>query len=166
MPLTVQSLISIGGPGASSVICGGIVADLAWLDKFGISQPHRLAHFLAQCGEESDHFHTLTEYASGSAYEGRADLGNTQAGDGARFRGRGLIEETGRYNARSFTVWIQGIIPNAPDFEAQPQLLATFPWALYSAVWYWTSHNLNVLADANNIIEITHKVNGGLNGLG
>ncbi len=166
MPLTVQSLMSIGGPGASPVICGGIVADLAWLDKFGISQPHRLCHFLAQCGEESDHFHTLTEYASGAAYEGRADLGNTQPGDGVRFKGRGMIETTGRFNARAFTAWIRKIIPTAPDFEADPTLLATFPWALYSAVWYWTSHNLNVLADANNIIAITHKVNGGLNGLG
>jgi predicted chitinase len=166
MSLTVQSLMQIGGAGASQSICQGVVDDLAWLDKFGISVPHRLAHFLAQCGEESDHFHTLTEYASGSAYEGRRDLGNTQPGDGARFKGRGLIEETGRFNARAFTAWIRKIVPDAPDFEADPTKLATFPWATYSSVWYWTSHDLNSLADANNIIAITHKVNGGLNGLG
>ena len=164
--LTAQAILDIGGLKANRDIATGVVNSLAWLDTYGISQPARLAHFLAQCGEESDHFHTLEEYASGSAYEGRRDLGNTFPGDGPAFKGRGLIEVTGRANYRSFTQWIQKQIPDAPDFEAQPKLLATFPWALYSAVWYWQSHSLNTLADEDNIEAITHKVNGGLNGLG
>jgi predicted chitinase len=164
--LTAQAIIDIGGPRANPAIAAGTIASLAWLDTYGISQPARLAHFLAQCGEESDHFHTLREYASGAAYEGRRDLGNTFPGDGVLFAGRGLIEDTGRANYRAFTAWIRKQIPDAPDFEANPKLLETFPWALYSAVWYWTSHNLNVLADEDNIEAITHKVNGGLNGLG
>lgn len=164
--LTAQAILDIGGPRANPGIAAGIINSLAWLDTYGISQPARLAHFLAQCGEESDHFHTLREYASGAAYEGRRDLGNVFPGDGVMFAGRGMIEVTGRVNYRAFTVWMRKQIPSAPDFEMQPKLLETFPWALYSAVWYWTSHDLNRLADDDNIEAITHKVNGGLNGLG
>lgn len=164
--LTAQAILDIGGPKANKAIAVGTVNSLAWLDTYGISQPQRLAHFLSQCGEESDHFKTLREYASGAAYEGRRDLGNTHSGDGRRYPGRGLIETTGRANYRSFTVWTRKQIPDAPDFEAQPQLLETFPWALYSAVWYWVSHDLNKYADEDNIETITHKVNGGLNGFG
>lgn len=164
--LTASAILAIGGPRARPPIAVGLVANLAWLDTFGISQPHRLAHFLAQCGEESDHFKTTREYASGAGYEGRHDLGNTRPGDGVRFAGRGLIQTTGRANYHSFTAWIRKSVPTAPDFETSPALLEQFPWALYSAVWYWTSHDLNRLADDNNIETITHKINGGFNGLG
>lgn len=162
--LTTQDLLAIGGPRASPGICQGIVDNQSWLDKFGISVPHRFAHFIGQVGEETDHLHTTTEYASGAAYNGRRDLGNVQPGDGPRYRGHGDIMATGRANHRYFTTWIRKIIPDAPDFEAEPLKLAIHPWALYAAVWYWTSHDLNRLADDNNIEAITHKVNGGLNG--
>lgn len=164
--LTLATLKSIGGPKAATAVCGGILDSMAWLDRFGISQPQRLAHFLAQVGEESDHFHTTREYASGAAYEGRKDLGNVRPGDGIRFAGRGLIQVTGRTNYRSFTAWIGKVLPGVPDFEVSPALLEKFPWAFYSAVWYWMSHDLNRLADDNNIETITRKINGGLNGLG
>lgn len=164
--LTPQDLIAIGGPKAKLAVVEGIVDNLAWLDKFGISKPVRLVHFLAQTGEESDHFATLTEYASGDAYEGRGDLGNVKPGDGPRFKGRGNIELTGRTNYRAFTAWLRSTVPSAPDFEALPNLLAVYPWAIYAAVWYWASHNLNTLADRDDVDTITHKVNGGFNGLG
>lgn len=59
--------------------------------RFGIVTALEKAHFLAQVAHESDGFNTATEYATGAAYEGRKDLGNTQLGDGKRFKGRGLI---------------------------------------------------------------------------
>lgn len=163
--LTVEDLLAIGGPRAKRSVCQGIIDNLSWLDKWGISAPHRLAHFLGQTGEESDHFATLREYASGKEYEGRKDLGNTRPGDGVRYAGRCPIQLTGRYNYQRFTAWLRKIMPNCPDFEQQPALVQTYPWALYAAVFYWVGHNLNRLADDNNIIPLTKAINGGLRGL-
>ncbi|MCX7219989.1 MAG: glycoside hydrolase family 19 protein, partial [Burkholderiales bacterium] len=69
--------------------------------EFNINTPLRLASFLAQVGHESGQLKYLKELASGDAYEGRKDLGNTQAGDGVRFKGRGLIQITGRANYKA-----------------------------------------------------------------
>jgi hypothetical protein len=73
------------------------------MPKLAIVGELRQAHFLAQLAHESDGFRTTVEYASGAAYEGRQDLGNTEPGDGRRFKGRGLIQCTGRANYRAFT---------------------------------------------------------------
>jgi len=135
------------------------------LEKFGINTPLRFEHFMAQTAHESAGFRTTVEYASGEAYEGRKDLGNTHRGDGKRYRGRGLIQVTGRSNYKRFTKWVRETQPDAPDFEEEPELVSKFPWALLSAVWYWTAHDLNKLADEDGIVRITRIVNGGLNGL-
>jgi len=119
----------------------------------------RLAHFLAQLAHESAGFRTTEEYASGSAYEGRRDLGNTQPGDGRRFKGRGLIQVTGRANARRMSKVL------GKDFESNPELLQRFPWAADTAAAFWSDHRLNDYADADNILTITKRINGGLNGL-
>src|SRR5215469_9026868 len=68
------------------------------LEKYEINTPLRVAHFIAQTCHESDGYCTTEEYASGAAYEGRRDLGNTEPGDGRLFKGRGLIQLTGRAN--------------------------------------------------------------------
>lgn len=165
--LTQNQLRAIAGPKAKPEITEGIAQNQHILAEFGIghAEPHRLAHFLAQIAHESDRFHTLTEYASGQAYEGRKDLGNTRSGDGRRYKGRGPIQLTGRYNYRAFTAWAQEHFKNlAPDFEATPDRVVEFPWALLAAVWYWDTRGLSAYADANNIEMITRRINGGLNG--
>lgn len=137
----------------------------ALMDRFEINTQKRITHFVAQIGHESDSFCTTREYASGAAYEGRSDLGNVKPGDGMRFRGRGLIQNTGRKNARNFTLWIRHIFPDAPDFEAFPSMMEEFPWAVWVAIWFWGVKNLNVLADRDDLDMITRVINGGRNGL-
>lgn len=128
-----------------------------------LSSDLRVAHFLAQIAHESDGFATTEEYASGVAYEGRQDLGNAERGDGRRYKGRGLIQLTGRSNYRKFSSWSDGL--SVPDFEAEPEAVATFPGAALSAAWYWNTRRLNVLADRDDLVVITRLINGGLNGL-
>lgn len=135
------------------------------LERFDIVTPLRISHFLAQVAHESDGFRTTEEYASGSAYEGRVDLGNRQPGDGKRFKGRGPIQQTGREHYRNFTLWLRSFVPDCPDFEREPDLVATFPWAGWSAVWFWTVKKLNILAERDDLVAVTKVVNGGRNGL-
>jgi predicted chitinase len=129
------------------------------MDKYKINTPLRIAHFIAQVAHESDGFNTATEYASGAAYEGRTDLGNTQSGDGERYRGRGLIQITGRYNYTSIS---RGL---GVDFVANPQLLATPQYSSLSAGWFWDREKLNQHADRDDVNTITRIINGGFNGL-
>lgn len=135
------------------------------LPKFKVDTVLRISHNLAQVGHESDGFCTTTEYATREAYEGRKDLGNLQKGDGVRFKGRGLIQLTGRDNYRAFTRWISNHVAGAPDFEKTPELVAIFPWAAWCVFYYWSTRNLNALADQDDLIAVTQKVNGGRNGL-
>lgn len=137
---------------------------------FDISNPERLACFCAQIGEESDGLLYSREIwaptLAQKGYEGRKDLGNTQPGDGFRFRGAGLIETTGRYNFARTRDGMRGAVQsaNVPDFELYPDALATPQWAAMSAGWFWQAHGCNELADAGNFVQITKRVNGGLNG--
>jgi len=125
-----------------------------------INTPLRLAHFLAQVGHESGALRYSEEGKSGAAYEGRVDLGNTQPGDGKLFKGRGLIQITGRANYKAYGD------ARGKDYITDPTRLATDPAvAVDSAFWYWNAHNLNTLADADNVNAITYKINGGYNGL-
>lgn len=119
----------------------------------------RLANFIAQIAHESAGFSTTEEFASGQAYEGRKDLGNTQPGDGRRFKGRGLIQVTGRHNYRIYGEKL-GV-----DFINSPNLAAMFPWAALTAAQYWKEKSLNRYADRDDVVSITKFINGGLNGL-
>lgn len=129
--------------------------------QFGIVTALQKAHFLAQVAHESDGFRTATEYASGRAYEGRADLGNVQPGDGVRFKGRGLIQLTGRENYATFS----NAMGQGDLFLRSPELVAQLPWAVSAAGWFWKRKGLNALADRDDVVTVTKRINGGTNGL-
>ncbi|PDT05722.1 peptidoglycan-binding protein [Rhizobium chutanense] len=135
------------------------------LDRFEVDTPLRIAHLLAQTAHESDLFVTTEEYASGAAYEARTDLGNTQPGDGKRYKGRGPIQLTGRANYRLFTAWLRKINPDCPDFEANPDLVELFPWAGWAVFYFWSEKKLNAYADRDDLVGETRVINGGRNGL-
>ncbi len=150
---------------AAKRIVDGIVANQHLIAAGGIDTPLRLCHFMAQLAHESAHFRVTREFASGAAYEGRKDLGNTKKGDGKRYRGRGLIQTTGRANYAEATRDIQKMDPKAPDFEKTPDALEEFPWALLAGISYWRRRNINRHADRDDVQAVTRAINGGLNGL-
>lgn len=116
----------------------------------------RAAAFLAQILHESGGFQYLREIASGQAYEGRQDLGNTQPGDGPRYKGRGFIQLTGRYN---YTKAGQDL---GLDLQGNPELAADPAIAAKTAVWFWNNKGLNSKADKGDFIGITRAINPGL----
>jgi putative chitinase len=127
-----------------------------------INTPLRQSHFLAQLGHESGSLRYAAELSSGVQYEGRKDLGNTESGDGPRFKGRGLIQLTGRANYTAFGK------ARGRDFVTgdNPQLLASDAGlAADCSGWFWSVHNLNALADTDQAVAITKVINGGTNGL-
>jgi len=130
------------------------------MKKFGILTPIQRAHFLAQCAHESGGFRWVREFASGTAYEGRSDLGNTQKGDGVKFKGRGYIQLTGRANYTKF----RGSVKD--DVITDPILVET-TYVAQSAAWFWKTRDFNSIA-VNDSVEtlqkVTKRVNGGYNG--
>jgi len=129
------------------------------MGEFEINTSTRQAAFIAQIAHESGQFRYVRELASGAAYEGRVDLGNTMKGDGVRFKGRGLIQITGRANYKACGVAL-GL-----DLVLYPELLEQPMYACRSAAWFWKTHGLNELADAGDQTKITRRINGGTNGL-
>jgi putative chitinase len=134
----------------------------AAMAEYEINTPLRAAAFLAQIAHESEQLQHVREIwgptAAQSRYEGRKDLGNTYPGDGSRFRGRGLIQLTGRSN-----YWLAGKALGV-DFIERPELLETVDNASRSAAWFWREHQLNELADQRLFGVITRRINGGMNG--
>lgn len=128
------------------------------LEEFEINTPQRIRMFLAQIGHESGQLRYRKELASGAAYEGRKDLGNTTPGDGVRYKGRGLIQITGKYN-----YGLASLALGLPLLE-KPELLEEDLNACRSAGWFWYKSNLNALADMGKFEIITRRINGGLNG--
>lgn len=129
------------------------------MHEFHINSPIRQAAFIAQIAHESGELRYVEEIASGSAYEGRKDLGNTQPGDGMKYKGRGLIQITGRNN------YLECGKALGVDLITNPELLETNDLACRSAAWFWASRGLNDLADKGDYIRICRRINGGLNGL-
>lgn len=132
-----------------------------WSDTFGINTPLRAVHYLAQVFHESTALRYTEEIASGKAYEGREDLGNTQKGDGVKFKGRGFIQITGRANYQAYanSEYCVG------DLMKHPEWLSKSPGNQKASMWFWKTKGLNELADKDDIRAITKKVNGGYNGL-
>jgi putative chitinase len=130
--------------------------------RFNITTNLRLAHFLSQCAHESGNFKWVVELASGQAYEGRKDLGNTQPGDGVRFKGRGYIQLTGRANYDKFSKFVN------EDCVSNPDLVST-KYPMLSAAYFFDKNKLWKICDLGSTDEVVEKVsrrvNGGTNGL-
>lgn len=125
------------------------------LHKFEINTPERIRHFLAQCGHESGGFRWVRELASGWAYEGRRDLGNTQRGDGPRFKGAGVIQLTGRNNYQAFANYMQ----NPKIMEGVKYVSLVYPFT--SAGFWWANNNMNRLVDRGGTVrQVSARVNG------
>ena len=138
-----------------------------WADTFHIDTPLRMAHFLAQVLHETNGLKQLCE-AGKPAYFSKYDkgnlakmLGNTQKGDGLKYRGRGFLMITGRSNYQAY----QNSGFCIGDIMSQPELLETQNGSVKSGMWYWWKHGLNALADKDDVLAVTKKINGGTNGL-
>ena len=165
------------------------------LPKYGITTERRVAHFLSQCAHESGGFKRLEENLNYSAKALRAvfgryfgdapkadadeyarnpemianrvyndtyrkyKMGNVNEGDGWRFRGRGLKQLTGRYNYTKFGESVGMTAEEAAEYVATPA------GAIESACWFWDTNNLNEIADTDNVVKMTKKINGGNIGL-
>lgn len=135
---------------------------LETMTRYDINTPLRQAHFLAQIGHESGELVYRKELASGTAYENRRDLGNTQPGDGPRYKGRGLIQLTGRANYADYSRTGAFRV----DVEADPEQLAVDDRLCVDvAGWFWERRGLNAFADRDDLETVTRRINGGLNGL-
>lgn len=168
MAITLSQLVQIL-PGARPVAGLFLSALNTAMSRFQIGQPKRIAAFLAQVGHESGELRYVRELGSDqylSKYDTgtlAARLGNTPEtdGDGQKYRGRGLIQITGR---RNYLACSQALFGD-DRLLGQPQLLEQPQWACESAAWFWQSNGLNELADKDQFTTITRRINGGLNGL-
>ena len=130
------------------------------LERFDITTPNRIRHFLSQTAHESGGGKWKKELSDGKYLEGREDLGNFNEGDGPRYKGAGYIQLTGRYNYQKFSDFIKDPeVMNGYEYVAQ-----NYPFT--SAGYWWQSNNMNELCDTNPTVEqVTRRVNGGYNGL-
>lgn len=161
MSITQQQLLQIL-PNAGSVAGVFVPVLNAAMVHYQIIGPKRVAAFIAQIGHESGQLKYVKEIWGPTAaqvkYEGRKDLGNTVAGDGSKYRGRGLIQITGRAN---YMACGEGL---GLDLIKQPELLEKPQHACMSAAWFWATKGLSTLADAGQFDKITQRINGGQNG--
>ena len=129
------------------------------MEEFEITSYLRETAFLAQLAHESGELRYMEEIASGAAYEGRANLGNTQPGDGKRFKGRGPIQLTGRANYKSYGDLLGLDLINNPTHSRDEEV------GFRIAGQFWKLNGLNELADQQDFRQITKRINGGYNGL-
>jgi len=162
MPITEQQLLQIlPNAGRNSGVFVPVLNTA--MSRYGIVGTPRVAAFIAQVGHESGQFRWLKELwgptAQQAGYDGRADLGNTVKGDGSNYRGRGLIQITGRANYAACGEALGLDLLSKPELLEQPQ------HAAMSAAWFWSTRGLNTLADQGEFMKITRRINGGVNGL-
>ncbi|NWF10036.1 glycoside hydrolase family 19 protein [Pseudomonas salomonii] len=161
MPITEQHLLQIL-PNVGRQAGVFVSALNTAMNRYAIVGALRVSAFIAQIGHESGQLRYMREIWGPTAqqlgYEGRADLGNTVKGDGSKFRGRGLIQITGRANYEACGEAL-GL-----DLISQPELLELPQHAAMSAAWFWSTRGLNTLADQKEFAKITKRINGGLTG--
>lgn len=150
--------------------------------KYDILSPVRQLCFLAQASHESGGLFYTEELADGEAYEGRKDLGNINPGDGVKYKGRGLIQITGRANYSTIGAALGIDFINNPTLIGGKNINTCTPdqlkYAALSAGWFWDKTGLNSIADnillkepideganLDHFKEITRRINGGYNGL-
>lgn len=167
--MTPQQLATCTGCRSLSLASAWLPDIVEAMGRYAIITPRRQAAFLANVGHESGGLRYTAELwgptVGQMGYEGRLDLGNTEAGDGSFFRGHGLMQVTGRANHAAIRDRLRKRFPDmiVPDFEKVPSQLASGIWAALSAGDYWDSRKLNELADADafdaicDIINIGHK---------
>ncbi|MPQ83832.1 glycoside hydrolase family 19 protein [Pseudomonas sp. MAFF 730085] len=161
MPITEQQLLQIL-PNAGHQAGVFVSALNAAMNRYAIVGTARASAFIAQIGHESGQLRYVREIWGPTAqqlgYEGRADLGNTVKGDGSKYRGRGLIQITGRANYAACGEALGLALVNHPELLEQPR------HAAMSAAWFWSTRGLNTLADQKDFAKITRRINGGLTG--
>jgi putative chitinase len=159
------------------------------LAKYNINTPLRIQHFLAQIYTESGgltvfkenlnysntglrrvfgkyftelqalHYQRKPEMIANRVYANRLGNGPESSGDGWKYRGKGAIQITGKANYQSLSNDL-GV-----DFVTNPQLLETIPYSIISAGWFWDKAKLNAVADKDDVLAVSRKINGGTNGL-
>lgn len=172
-------------PELVDALCGAVEV----LEEYGIDTPLRMAHFLAQTSHESGGFRAVEEnlnyraetlskifpkyfrdkdtndYAkkpekiANLVYGNRMGNGPVESGDGYRYRGRGLIQLTGKSNYEKFAEGIESTLEEAVEYLTTPE------GAVESAAWFWANNGLNELADTDDITKVTKRINGGTIGL-
>lgn len=167
--LTIDKLAAIAGRPANDNMRSVIAGLKAGGAVVGLFRPHHLAQYLPQLAHESGAFQYDREIwgptAAQRGYEGRADLGNTEPGDGKKFMGHTPMMITGRANTAEFLAWCRAEIDaSAPDFLEDPSLMNADPWEGLGPIWYWATRDLERYAETGNIEMITKRINGGLNG--
>ncbi|MFT3704319.1 MAG: glycoside hydrolase family 19 protein [Agriterribacter sp.] len=179
--MTTDQLKAVAGcTAANAQIFSPYISDT--LTKYNINTPARILCFLAQVSHESGGLFYTEELASGQAYEGRKDLGNVNPGDGVKYKGRGLIQITGRTNYQALSAALGADFINNPTLLGGKNMRLCSPdqlkYAALSAGWFWNRTNLNAIADKINIQQpvdegnnldnfklMTRRINGGYNGL-
>ena len=156
-PRTFGAIFAYMGARDTAAAFGSAAA--RYFPCFGIQSPLRVAHFMAQATEETDGFRYLSEIwgptSAQRAYEDNPLLGNTQPGDGFKYRGRGIFQLTGRANYDRYSALLDLDLIDNPTLAAQPDV------ALHIACLYWNDHRLNDYADADNILGVSNGINRG-----
>jgi predicted chitinase len=146
---------------------------MKWAKKF-IKDPSELAAFMAQCAHESDNFNTMEEYGSPERFAKKYDirfnpakakqLGNDRPGDGIKYRGRGYIQLTGKYNYQKAGEWLSKYLNHNIDFVSQPDLVSTPTAAALSSIWYWMTFVHPKHKNFSDTKQVTKHINPGLRG--
>lgn len=162
LPISAATLAHIWGCQPEQIKPSEIEELNRGLQKFGISSKQNLRHFLSQTAHESGGGRWMEELASGTAYEGRSDLGNVQKGDGVLYKGAGLLQVTGRYN---YTLMASAFNDPRIITEGCPYVASAYPFS--SAAWWWLSVGTftNERIENLTIEQVTQVVNGGQNGI-